>query len=261
MVNIFESWWFDPLTATIGFAIPLYLYTYLEVQSGTSIYKSFYDSLFGKGINIEDQRRSLPMSVISYWIGVTLWVQVVPKPGGGHIPDGIPDSIQSLIILVLEVISGIILYDATFFFLHWMMHECKVLSWMFHSHKEHHRTRKILEARHVLRHSLFDGILQVLVNIFVQRYTPWGSVKSKAARALHNFIVTWMLTESHTSTDKLNIFRKYFVGVREHRNHHLSSSSGGNNVPSSARHQQRYQQFFGYLDDIRLYVKEKRKNI
>lgn len=93
------------------------------------------------------------------------------------------------------------------------------------------------------RHSILDGSMQVVVNIAVQRHTPWGSIKSRTARACHNLIVTWMLTESHTSTDKLNIFRRFCKGVREHRQHHLGGSA-------------RYQQFFGYLDDVRLFFKK-----
>merc|ERR1712038_3232 len=100
------------------------------------------------------------------------------------------------------------------------MHECKFLSTIF-QHHEHHKATKNLEARHVLRHSLMDGTFQVLVNIAVQRHTPWGYVKSRLARALHNIIVTAMLTESHSASSYPNLFRWWCVGVRDHRKHHL----------------------------------------
>lgn len=87
--------------------------------------------------------------------------------------------------------------------------------------------------------------MQVLVNIAVQRYNLWGSIKSRTARALHNLILTWMLTESHTFASNLNIFRKYFKGVREHRHHHLSRVS---------QRRLRYQQLFSYLDDARFFM-------
>jgi hypothetical protein len=48
-----------------------------------------------------------------------------------------------------------------------------------------------------------------------------------------------MLTESHTKTEKLKIFRNsYFQGVLNHRSHHSNPENGS------------YQQFFGYLDDL-----------
>ena len=237
----FESWWFDPLTATLGFLISIFVYSFHEIQTGNSSYKTWHQFLWSKGSG-QDQRHSLQLSLAAYWIGVVIWVQVVPKPAL-VIPSGLPDSIASLAILAAEVVSGIVLYDAYFFILHWAMHECKATSFL--SHKEHHRERKKLEARHVLRHSLLDGSLQVLVNITVQRHTPWGSVKSRLARALHNIIVTWMLTESHTSCPYPNVFRTFCIGVREHRRHHLCD---GDDLYGRFH---RYQQFFGYLDDLR----------
>lgn len=234
-----QSWWFDPLLATVGFTIPIHVYTYKEIQTGSSVYKNHIDVFASKGVG-DDQRHSLTLSLVAYWVGIIIWVRVVPKPADA-LPLGIPHSFSSLAILMVEVVSGIILYDAYFFFVHWAMHECKALHYLS-QHEEHHR-QKILEARHVLRHSLADGSLQVIVNIIVQRFNPWGSVKSRLARALHNVIVTWMLTESHTSSPQPNVFRKYFVGVRNHRSHHLS----GNRKHT-------YQQFFGYLDEIRLFV-------
>jgi len=80
--------------------------------------------------------------------------------------------------------------------------------------------------------------VQVLVNICVQRTNVWGSTKSRLARALHNVIVTWMLTESHTCAPAPRLARRCFLGVQRHRAHHAGSPY--------------YQQFFGYLDDARL---------
>ena len=114
----------------------------------------------------------------------------------------------------------------------------------------HHHTRRGLEAHaRALRacvcvHARAGGgwrrPTQVLVNICVQRTNPWGSTKSRLARALHNVIVTWMLTESHTCAPSPRVGRRWFVGVRRHRAHHAGSPY--------------YQQFFGYLDDSRMAV-------
>jgi len=104
-------------------------------------------------------------------------------------------------------------------------------------HKTHHESGSTLEARDVLRHSPFDAMLQVVINIVVQRSTPWGGVKSRLARAVHNVVVTWMLTESHTASPTPNLARRFFTGVRRHREHHLRGTPN-------------YQQFFSYLDDL-----------
>ena len=141
---------------------------------------------------------------------------------------------------------GIILYDAIFFFLHWGMHEIPLLRYW---HRRHHQCTPLVEARDVLRHGLVDGALQVLVNILVQRHTPWGAVKTRLARGLHNIVVIWMLTESHTASPYPNIWRKYFVGVREHCLHHSPPRDGKKCVDTEKR--VRYQQFFGYLDGMR----------
>ena len=135
----------------------------------------------------------------------------------------------------------------------------------------------VVEARDVLHHSFPDASLQVLVNILVQRSTPWGTVKSRMARILHNIIVTSMLTESHSASRTPYFWRRWFVGIREHRLHHLhdnrhrqysnnnsqplgqSVSSSSSSSSSSSLHSlqgrkfDRHQQFFGYLDDFRFF--------
>jgi hypothetical protein len=100
-----------------------------------------------------------------------------------------------------------------------------------------------------------DGSLQVLVNILVQRRTPWGVVKTRLARGLHNFFVIWMLVESHSASNIPCIWRSLLVGVREHRLHHLGSTD-----PYGKNH--RFQQFFGYLDELRaVFSSQKNGNI
>ena len=138
-------------------------------------------------------------------------------------------------------------------------------------HYEHHNASKgTLESRDVLRHSLVDASLQVLVNILVQRHTVWGLVKSRLARAVHNVLVIWMLTESHTAAPTPYIWRRWCVGVRDHRIHHLGQHHAAAETLSSLRplvselnnqesldfygRNHRYQQFFGYLDDLRALV-------
>lgn len=233
--GVFRAWWFDPLIATLSFAVFINWYWYEERKRGCSSAKTFAET-------VQAAEGPLLDSFLAYWAGVYLFKILVPPAGNkdGFIPDGIPHNIQTLAYLIVEIVSGIILYDMIFFFIHWAMHELPVFRRVHHRH--HDRSVGTVEARDVLRHSLVDGSLQVLVNILVQRSTVWGTVKSRLARALHNVIVVWMLTESHSAVPQPWIWRRYFVGVREHRQHHLASSYGSFH---------RYQQFFGYLDDLR----------
>lgn len=236
--RVFESPYFDPLSATFGFIVPIFIYTFHEMKSGNSTYKSWGDFLFRKG-----ERNSKSSSLLAYWAGIMVWGRFVPRVKGQ--PSGIPTSVESLLHLLLEIASGIVLYDAIFFFIHWAMHEVPSLRFI---HREHHKPSRTIEAQDVLRHSMMDGSLQVLVNILVQRNTPWG-VKSRLARMFHNIIVTWMLTESHSSSPKPDIFRRWCVGCREHRHHHLADGDGHGSKTLARNH--RYQQFFGYLDYCR----------
>ncbi len=303
ILAVYRSWWFDPLIASLSFFSSIMIYSYYELKEGKSCYRNWSEFLWGRGIDKADTRPSLTMSLFAYWVGILIWVQLVPPPFDGDvhndatflhqlfttkndiatvatataataataaatvasatanqisIPDGLPSSFQSIIYLLSEVISGIVLYDTIFFFIHFAMHECKFIASLT-QHFEHHKVTKNLEARHVLRHSLMDGILQVLVNISVQRRTPWGRVKSRFARCWHNVFVTMMLTESHTASSYPNFFRWWCVGVREHRNHHLNKyykllKRNDDNAEGrkGSFHFHRYQQFFGHWDYLRL---------
>jgi len=237
--GILRAWWIDPVVASLSFALAVYFFSYQEMRHGKSRFRTWHEFCYsgdGRGILLD--------SLSAYWIFVIVWKIFVPPPDV-TLPDGIPTSLESLFWLIAEVGSGIFLYDAYFFFIHWGMHECKYLR--IFVHREHHGETRYLEARHVLHHSLLDGMAQIIINIMVQRRTPWGDVKSRLARALHNIIVTWMLTESHTSSPYPNIFRKYCTGVRNHRFHHLGMSE--NAAECGINHG--YQQFFGYLDYMR----------
>mmetsp|Transcript_8267 Transcript_8267/g.12678 ORF Transcript_8267/g.12678 Transcript_8267/m.12678 type:complete len:267 (+) Transcript_8267:119-919(+) len=240
--GIFRAWWFDPMVASISFAFFINWYWCEERKRGLS---SDNEKFLGVSWS------PLFQSLASYWIGVYLFKSVVPPPAP-TLPDGFPDNLVELSILAFEVIAGIVLYDFIFFFIHWAMHD---LPFAKSIHKRHHsKPDGTVEARDTLRHSLMDGSLQVLVNIVVQRRTLWGTVKSRLARTIHNIIVVWMLTESHTASPKPYIWRRWFVGVREHRLHHFNSEG----IHHDSRFQ-RHQQFFGYLDNLRALVGEKNR--
>jgi len=214
---VLRAWWVDPAVATLSFSFAVDVYDRRERQTGLE----------------PRDGTTLSSALLLYWIGVGLWCHVVDPPAGIQ-QDGIPHSLADLAYLLLEVVSGVILYDFIFFLIHWALH-----STSSKAHKRHHSTGHDLRARDVLEHSPLDGTLQVLVNIMVQRSTWWDvGPKSRLARALHNIAVTWMLTESHSSAPTPYVARRWFVGVRRHRAHHLHGAPI-------------YQQFFGYLDDLR----------
>ena len=253
--SMFETWWMEPLIATIGFYQAIVIYSWLEIKEGVSSHKSIQNLLFGfsreAASDLNDVRPSQIYSLVLYWLGILIFKSMVPPPAPS-LPDGIPNSLSSLCVLCAEVMSGIVLYDIFFFFIHWTMHECTFFQWVHH--KEHHKVKSNIEARHVLRHSMLDGTLQVLVNISVQRHTPWQTVKSRLARAIHNIVITWMLTESHTCTSYLYLFRRCCDGVKSHRKHH--SGHGLDLVEGMPQYGKyhRYQQLFGFCDDFRAYL-------
>jgi len=236
MMSFARNWWFDPFVASFSFGVATYIYWTEERKQGLSR-QCRRDDVWNNGFG------PVTKSLAAYWVGLYILreLKLLNPPNNGFIPDGLPvDGFDSLLYLLTEVISGIIAYDFYFFFIHWAFHELPFFQSFRAMHKQHHIQLKCtVEARDVLNHSLADGSLQVLINIYVQRYNPWGAVKSRLARAIHNVIVTWMLTESHTATPNLYVFRRWFIGVREHRLHHLGEHRG------------RYQQFFGYLDEAK----------
>lgn len=262
--DIFHSWWFEPLVASCSFAFAIHVYWYQERKLGMSRNNHLWDTI---GVT---STGDLYNSLGGYWIGI--WIIQYCKDYFSLVatqqvrPDGLHTDLDSILFLLCEVVSGIILYDAIFFLIHWAMHEIPLLR-KFHSYHHHNsKENSSLEARDVLRHSIVDGSLQVLVNICVQQYNPWWSGrpnKSRLARVLHNVVVTWMLTESHTSSPTPNIFRRWCVGVREHRHHHLHCDGSR---PSSTRDGKyhynchRYQQFFGYLDNLRAWIMTNKRN-
>lgn len=219
-----RAWWIDPSVSTLSFSFAIAVYDREERKLGCK----------PRGFMSAGSVSPLLLALFSYWGGVLLWVATVPAPP--DIPDGVPGTLCELVYLVLEVICGVVAYDFVFYCVHCCMHWTATL---WGPHKTHHSKTTEVRARDVLLHSPIDGTLQVLVNILVQRCNIWGATKSRLARAIHNVVVTWMLTESHTASPVPKVARHFFVGVRRHRAHHMVDAPF-------------YQQFFGYLDDARI---------
>lgn len=144
-----------------------------------------------------------------------------------------------------ELAFGIVAYDFFFFWVHLAMHACPSRC---HGHTVHHSftedasgKAKFLEPEAVVNHSLLDGTLQVVTNIFVQNMWLFGSPKHKMTRIAHNILVTYLLTESHAGLDlpwlSHRLCPRVFGGAMRHEVHHHT-------------HKHCYQQFFMYLDDL-----------
>jgi hypothetical protein len=232
-VDALRSWWVDPAVATLSFAFAICVFDRNERKMGYTEKGRLSTVGWGSFFIAPGSVFMLALAGLLYWGGIAVWVQLVPSVK--EIPDGYPESFSGALYLLCEVCSGVWAYDFLFSFIHLAAHH---FGW--DSHEYHHTKKLDLRARDVLTHDPWDGLLQVLVNILVQRHTPWGSAKSRIARVLHNIIVTWMLTESHAASPTPNVARRLFVGVRRHRAHHLGAPY--------------YQQFFGYLDDFRIKV-------
>jgi len=141
-----------------------------------------------------------------------------------------------------EVAFGIFLYDLLFYPLHWAMHNLPSRA-LRNAHSFHHRKAHTLNALETVQHSYADGLLQVVVNIAVQQLSPFPGVLGKhpLSRIIHNVVVTYLLTESHSGYRDLpfmshNLWPSLFAGAPRHERHHHNGRVY-------------YHQFFKYLDD------------
>lgn len=148
----------------------------------------------------------------------------------------------SFVRVAVEVILGVFLYDLCFYPIHFALHNFPSKT-LRDVHARHHSWAKEETVAHnaseTVYHSYLDGALQVATNIFVQQLSPWGH-KHPLSRALHNIIVTYLLTESHSGYDlpfmSHRVFPGIFGGSPRHELHHQASGVC-------------YHQFFTYIDD------------
>ena len=172
--------------------------------------------------------------LVSYLVSIWLYQQVF------HTNQPPPMLAPSFGVLVCEVFFGVFLYDLFFFPLHYAMHNSP-LKIVRGFHGYHHRhTNGAMNSIETVQNGYVDGGLQVLVNILVQHISPFGGPKHLLSRVIHNIIVTYMLTESHSGYNMPwmthNIWPEFIAGTPRHDRHHHDGRVY-------------YQQFFMYLDD------------
>ncbi|KAJ1459032.1 hypothetical protein M885DRAFT_512193 [Pelagophyceae sp. CCMP2097] len=223
-------WWaLEPLVATVAFAVWVNLFRVLENKGDSK-------AAMGAVFDVRKSTRVLRAG-IGYWLFIYLFKAFIPPAA----PDwGCP----SVFRVASEVAFGLVAYDALFFCVHVLLHRCRWLSDLS-SHHVHHVNGPRTNSTTVLHHSVVDGFFQVAANILVQRQGPFGA-KTFVARLLHNVIVTYLLTESHSTAPwrLCDAFPRLLAGAKEHRKHHAHAGPP-------------YQQFFGYLDAAMALIPEK----
>jgi sterol desaturase/sphingolipid hydroxylase (fatty acid hydroxylase superfamily) len=141
--------------------------------------------------------------------------------------------------VVSETSIGVFLYDLCFYPIHLYFHMGPLRG----LHQRHHRWAQSENFAHnaveTVQNSYLDAGIQVFINICIQHLSPWG-FKHPLSRALHNMMVVYLLTESHSGYNlpfmSHRLFPGVFGGPIRHEVHH--------------RHGGVYfHQFFTYLDD------------
>jgi sterol desaturase/sphingolipid hydroxylase (fatty acid hydroxylase superfamily) len=153
--------------------------------------------------------------------------------------------LPSLPRFLIELSSGIVMYDFIFWWIHVAMHKIPFL--YDNIHKTHH-THKQLTACNTVIHSMVDAGLQVGVNILVQNISPFGH-KHILSRICHNALITYMLTEIHANYNLPwalhNLVPSVFGGSLRHRYHHAYTQPN-----FKGRRGVFYHEFFKYMDHI-----------
>ena len=131
--------------------------------------------------------------------------------------------------VALEVTSGVVLYDLLFYPFHASFHSSRAPAAWRRLHGRHHQWARRETAAHnaveTVQNSYVDAGVQVAINILVQNVSPWGLAhKHPLSRLLHNLMVTYLLTESHSGYDlpfqSHRIFPAIFGGAPRHEEHH-----------------------------------------
>ena len=196
------------------------------------------------------------LPLVAYVGSIKLFHCVVTK---APLPMAPPTALRVL----LELVTGVYLYDALFAPIHASMHRRGSPSWWRRLHRTHHEARpserrgKALVPLETVQHSYADGALQVACNVLVQRapsviWVGSGFVlapKHPLSRVLHNLVVTYLLAEAHSGYDlpwmTHRAWPRVFGGAKAHDAHHVQGDrhtvtalprscpgpSGGGGVP------------------------------
>lgn len=186
-----EQWWFkhdsfEPVWATLSFSLWTNVFMFMDY---------YMQDKFGKFLinpkNREPEKTydDVLHRIVGFVYLAPLLVYDVLFPRR-MLPEECPSFFQLLLGLAL----GIFVYDLIFFPLHILFH--KGPKWLQKLHKRHHEVSPLV-APEVIRHSLIDGTMQVVVNIVTLKLLRLHPLN----RAVHNFVITYLLTEIHAGYD------------------------------------------------------------
>lgn len=191
------------------------------------------------------------LAIVAYLLPLLVFDQLYPRR---QLPLGCPTSAE----LVGGVCCSIFVYDFIFYWIHLALHK---VPWLFrHVHSTHHRQVDLtsketgeyarirchnlvtvvvserLRRATTVHHSLLDGTLQVGANIVALKLLGLHPL----TRAVHNIVVTYLLTETHAGYDMPWMLHNVIPcgvlgGAPRHEAHHHCGSV-------------HYHQFFTYLD-------------
>jgi len=163
--------------------------------------------------------------LVVYLLCVFLFHSFVTKP-----PLPLPSDTLTMIRFLTELVSGVILYDFIFSFVHKALHSRNTPQFIRRLHVRHHQRRPnqtSLLPIQTVQHGFVDGALQVLTNVFVQRLPIFfGLSKHPLSRIAHNLLVTFLLVESHSGYSGFKFLSHNFLpgilgGSPQHHNHHI----------------------------------------
>jgi sterol desaturase/sphingolipid hydroxylase (fatty acid hydroxylase superfamily) len=172
------------------------------------------------------------LPLVAYVGSIKLFHCVVTK---APLPMAPPTALRVL----LELVTGVYLYDALFAPIHASMHKKGSPAWWRRLHRTHHEARpterrgKALVPLETVQHSYADGALQVACNVLVQRapsiiWVGGGfalAPKHPLSRVLHNLVVTYLLAEAHSGYDlpwmTHRAWPRVFGGAKAHDAHHV----------------------------------------
>lgn len=219
---------FEPVLATATFASWIWMFYLLDAYGGDWVarYRIHDDDLSKR--HAAYWQGTSGKAGAAYLIPIVIFDCLVPRRK-------LPAAAPSWSGLWGQVLLSVFAYDFVFFFIHVGLHKAKSLRWIRHS--KHHSMSPLI-ATEVLDHSFADGTLQVMTNVLVLNLLR----SHPLARACHNVVITYLLTELHAGYDAPWMLHRVVPfglmgGPNRHEVHHRS---GAHN----------FQQFFTYLDNM-----------
>ena len=244
--KLYGSWWahapmFEAWTATLGFVGAIAFWSSIHVLF-------FRDRRRASEFRFDKEAPVAPFEWLGQLGGKRLWGAYLPLVAYvGSIKlfhcvvtkAPLPLAPPTALRVLLELVTGVYLYDALFAPIHASMHRRGSPAWWRRLHRTHHEARpssrrgKALVPLETVQHSYMDGALQVACNVLVQRapsviWVGGGfalAPKHPLSRVLHNLVVTYLLAEAHSGYDlpwmTHRAWPRVFGGAKAHDAHHV----------------------------------------